>query len=407
MIDNSNISFIEEMDLTKLSKNDLLAKCEELGITKCKSKNKGELIQLINSKQIPTKNQIELIIDDNEELIIHDNEELIIHDNEDNHIISNFNQLSEFTLVDLFSGTGAFSHAFHNTKKVNTIFANDMLDSSEAIFNLNNKIKLTKKNLIDIKDEDIPKSNILTAGFPCQPFSIAGMQKGFDDERSNVFWKILSIIKHNSPEIVILENVKNLQSHDNGNTFKIIIENLQQLNYHIKYSVLNTSKITGIPQNRERIYIVCFKDKQLYDNFEFDFPEIQIKPVIQFLESNIPEKFYYNNSTIIYDELTKNIIKNISTNTIYQYRRYYVRENKNNVCPTLTANMGSGGHNVPIILDHKGIRKLTPRECFNLQGFPSDYKIPNMSTNKLYSLAGNAVSVPVVNLIANRLLNIL
>jgi DNA (cytosine-5)-methyltransferase 1 len=314
---------------------------------------------------------------------------------------------SKLKLVDLFCGTGAFSYAFHLTDKVETIFANDMLDTSEEIFNLNNVIKLTKKNLIDIKDEDIPKSQLLTAGFPCQPFSIAGMQKGFDDERSNVFWKILSIIKNNSPEIVILENVKNLQSHDSGKTFKIIIENLELLKYYVKYSILNTCKITGIPQNRERIYIICFKDKSLYDKFNFDFPEIDLNPVMQYLEKDIPEKYYYNNSTVIYDELKKNVTKHISTNTIYQYRRYYVRENKNNVCPTLTANMGGGGHNVPIILDDKGIRKLTPRECFNLQGFPIDYILPEISTNKLYSLAGNAVSIPVVFLIANKILKIL
>jgi DNA (cytosine-5)-methyltransferase 1 len=314
---------------------------------------------------------------------------------------------SKLKLVDLFCGTGAFSYAFHLTDKVETIFANDMLDTSEEIFNLNNVIKLTKKNLIDIKDEDIPKSQLLTAGFPCQPFSIAGMQKGFDDERSNVFWKILSIIKNNSPEIVILENVKNLQSHDSGKTFKIIIENLELLKYYVKYSILNTCKITGIPQNRERIYIICFKDKSLYDKFNFDFPEIDLNPVMQYFEKDIPEKYYYNNSTVIYDELKKNVTKHISTNTIYQYRRYYVRENKNNVCPTLTANMGGGGHNVPIILDDKGIRKLTPRECFNLQGFPIDYILPEISTNKLYSLAGNAVSIPVVFLIANKILKIL
>jgi DNA (cytosine-5)-methyltransferase 1 len=374
------------MDLTKL---ELLAKCEELGITKCKSKNKGELINIINSKKKQKKQkkpEIEIVIE-----------------NDDDIIVESAN--NNYTLVDLFCGTGAFSYAFHKTNKVTTIFANDMLDSSEEIFNLNNNIKLTKQNLIDIKDIDIPKSDILTAGFPCQPFSIAGMQKGFDDERSNVFWKILSIIKNNNPKIVILENVKNLQSHDNGKTFKIIIENLENLNYYIKYSILNTSKITGIPQNRERIYIVCFKDKSMYDNFEFDFPEIELKPVLQFLENDIPEKYYYNNSTVIYHELQKNVVKNISTNTIYQYRRYYVRENKNNVCPTLTANMGAGGHNVPIILDAKGIRKLSPRECFNLQGFPINYKLPSISTNKLYCLAGNAVSVPVVSLIANRLCN--
>jgi DNA (cytosine-5)-methyltransferase 1 len=399
-ISSNIICNIEEMDLTKLTKAELLVRCEELGITTCKSKNKTKLIELINKNLIANPVSVKktkLIIEDDSE----DN------DSEDEPCTAE-NTLesskSTYTLVDLFCGTGAFSYAFHQTNKVNTIFANDMLDSSEEIFNLNNDIKLTKKNLIDIKDTDIPKSDIITAGFPCQPFSIAGMQKGFDDERSNVFWKILSIIKHNSPKIVILENVKNLQSHDDGKTFKIIIENLQKLNYHIKYSILNTSKITGIPQNRERIYIVCFKDKNLCDKFNFDFPEVPLKPVSEFLEKEIPEKYYYNDSTIIFDELKNSITKHISTNTIYQYRRYYVRENKNNVCPTLTANMGGGGHNVPIILDDKGIRKITPRECFNLQGFPSDYKLPSMSMSKLYSLAGNAVSVPVVKLIANKIM---
>lgn len=367
----------EEMELNKLSKSELLLKCEELGITKCKSKNKTELVELITNKI-------------GKETIVE--EEIPI-------------DLDKYTLVDLFCGTGAFSYAFHQTDKVTTIFANDMLDSSEQIFNLNNVIKLSKKNLIDIKDDDIPKSDIITAGFPCQPFSIAGMQKGFDDERSNVFWKILSIIKHNEPRIIILENVKNLQSHDEGKTFKTIIENLENLNYHIKHSILNTSKITGIPQNRERIYIVCFKDKSMYDKFDFDFPEIQLKPVSEFLETDVPDKYYYNNTTTIFDELHKNVTKHVSTNTIYQYRRYYVRENKNSVCPTLTANMGSGGHNVPIILDEKGIRKLTPKECFNLQGFPNNYKLPSISTSKLYSLAGNAVSVPVVSLIANKIIH--
>jgi len=402
-ISSNIICNIEEMDLTKLNKAELLVRCEELGITKCKSKNKTELIELINKNQ--TANPVTV---KKNKLIIEDDSE--DEDSEDETCTAE-NTLesskSTYTLVDLFCGTGAFSYAFHQTNKVNTIFANDMLDSSEEIFNLNNDIKLTKKNLIDIKDTDIPKSDIITAGFPCQPFSIAGMQKGFDDERSNVFWKILSIIKHNSPKIVILENVKNLQSHDDGKTFKIIIENLQKLNYHIKYSILNTSKITGIPQNRERIYIVCFKDKNLCDKFAFDFPEVPLKPVSEFLEKDIPEKYYYNDSTIIFDELKNSITKHISTNTIYQYRRYYVRENKNNVCPTLTANMGGGGHNVPIILDDKGIRKITPRECFNLQGFPSDYKLPSMSMSKLYSLAGNAVSVPVVKLIANKIVELL
>ena len=197
---SSNIScIIEEMDLTNLSKTELLEKCEELGIKKYKSKNKSELIDLINKKQdtnkdIPLEKQIEINIEHDESI-----ENNLSDIQNDSYVKEN----SKYTLVDLFCGTGAFSYAFHQTKQVNTIFANDMLDSSEEIFNLNNDIKLTKQNLIDIKDIDIPISDILTAGFPCQPFSIAGMQKGFNDERSNVFWKILSIIKNKSQKIVI------------------------------------------------------------------------------------------------------------------------------------------------------------------------------------------------------------
>jgi DNA (cytosine-5)-methyltransferase 1 len=266
---------------------------------------------------------------------------------------------------------------------------------------------MTRQDLITVKENEIPSFNILTGGFPCQPFSIAGSQKGFDDERSNVFWKILSIIKTHTPNIVILENVKNLQSHDNGMTFKIIIENLIACGYYVKHNIINTCKVTHIPQNRERIYIVCFKDGTLYNNFNMDFDKTENCAIVDLLEQDVPNKYYYSDKSAIYNELKQNVVSHIQNNTIYQYRRYYVRENKNSVCPTLTANMGTGGHNVPIILDDKGIRKLTPRECFNLQGFPKDYKLPVLSDSKLYSLAGNAVSIPVVTLIANRIAELL
>jgi len=377
------------MDLEELSKKELLEKCQELGIMKCKSKTKLELIKTIKHLLQLQNSEIEKQVT-----------EIKLQEPQSETDV-------KFKMIDLFAGTGAFSYAFHQTNKVDTVFANDLLESSESIFNLNNHIKLTRKDLNSIKDEEIPEFDILTGGFPCQPFSIAGMKKGFEDERSNVFWKILSILKTHSPKIVVLENVKNLQSHDNGNTYKVIVENLTNLGYHVKTKILNTCKITNVPQNRERIYIACFKDKKMYDKFNFEFNEIENNSIVNFLEENIPEKYYYNDKTIIYDELKKNVVKPIETNTIYQYRRYYVRENKNGVCPTLTANMGGGGHNVPIILDKKGIRKLTPRECFNLQGFHKDYKLPTLSDSKLYSLAGNAVSMPVVCLIANRIAELL
>jgi DNA (cytosine-5)-methyltransferase 1 len=250
----------------------------------------------------------------------------------------------------------------------------------------------------------IPSHDILVGGFPCQPFSIAGNQEGFNDERSNVFWKILSIIEHHKPACIILENVKNLVSHDNGNTFKTILENLESRGYSVCYRILNTSQLTGIPQNRERIYIVCIKSKDVFNKFSIEFEQKKKKKITEFLEENIQNKYYYTNSSSTWELLSNADIK---IGTVYQYRRVYVRENKSNECPTLTANMGSGGHNVPIVRDNKGIRKLTPRECFNFQGFPSTYNLSGLSDMNLYKLAGNAVSVPIVSLIANRLVPLL
>lgn len=133
-------------------------------------------------------------------------------------------------------------------------------------------------NNIDITS--IEKHNILTAGFPYQPFSIAGNRKGFNDIRSNVFWKIIELLNFHNTEIIILENVKNLISHDNGNTFKIILDELYKLNYYIKYKILDTYKITEIPQHKERIYIIGFKNKNKYDKFNFNFEIKENKKIL-------------------------------------------------------------------------------------------------------------------------------
>lgn len=306
--------------------------------------------------------------------------------------------------VDLFCGTGAFSYVLEK-EGCKCVFANDMIDESYEIYNLNHKGDVFyQKNLNDIDVNIIPTHDILCGGFPCQPFSIAGKQKGFNDERSNVFWKIIEILKLRKPSIVILENVKNLTSHDKGNTFRIIQTELEKVGYYIKYQIIDTCKISHIPQHRERIYIIGFLDKSKYDDFQFDFNEIENKPIHTFLDTDVPDKYYYTNKLKVFEEIKKHVTKSIDTNTVYQYRRYYVRENKSNCCPTLTANMGGGGHNVPIIKDEKGIRKLTPRECFNLQGFPASFNLPNVSDTKLYKLSGNAVSIPVVECIIKKLM---
>ena len=273
--------------------------------------------------------------------------------------------------------------------------------------------KLIKKDTEEVKvynfeveeDHTYTVENIIVLN--CQPFSIAGKQKGFEDKRSNVFHKIVKILEHHKPRFVILENVKNLKGHDKGNTFKVICEKLTNCGYKIKHQILNTCKVTNIPQNRERIYIVCFKNQEDFDKFDFNFPEVEVQNIQSCLETTIPEKYYYTDRFKVYDTIKKDVVKHVNTNTVYQYRRHYTRENKSSVSPTLTANMGGGGHNVPLILDDKGIRKLTPRECFNLQGFPSDFVLPNLCDSKLYKLAGNAVSVPVIELLSKKIFTLI
>jgi DNA (cytosine-5)-methyltransferase 1 len=145
--------------------------------------------------------------------------------------------------------------------------------------------------------------------------------------------------------------------------------------------------------------MVGFKNKDYSDKFEFPNPVKLTKKIIDLLEKKVLEKYYYNGKPL-YEKLKKSVK---DEGVVYQWRRQYVRENKSGVCPTLTANMGTGGHNVPIIKDKKGIRKLTPLECARIQGFPSDYKIPNLADSALYKQFGNSVSVPVIEAVAKQM----
>lgn len=333
-------------------------------------------------------------------------------DSIDNYNLFDFNEnnKNKLRLADFCAGSGAFSLIFDKLELAYTVYANDSEKNCKKFFDENSKnCKLYLSDIFDLKIENIPQMDILTAGFPCQPFSKAGKQEGFKDERSNVFYKLMEIIKYHKPRFVIFENVKNLQSHDDGKTFEIIIQNIKEANYYFKYKILNTCKISTIPQNRERIYIICFKFQNDFENFKFpeNISESNLS-IKDFLENNINSKYYYNNEIKIYGKLLEDVKKTIDKNIIYQYRRFYVTENKKNVCPTLTANMGSGGHNVPILKDKNGIRKLTPKECFYLQGFSSDLKISSkMSDSALYKIAGNAVSLPVIEKIGLQLIKIL
>ncbi len=308
--------------------------------------------------------------------------------------------------ASFFAGVGGIDLGFQMAGS-ETVYANEVDPYPADTFELNNAIKVDRRDVRDVKAEEIPNFDILLAGFPCQAFSIAGYRQGFDDSkgRGNLFFEMVRIIAAKKPRVAFFENVKNLVSHDKGNTFRVICEALDKLGYQYVFQVMNACEYGNIPQNRERIYIVAFREEQDYLNFKMPLPiklEKTIRDEIDF-DAKVDNKYYYSaNNCAFFDQL---LTEMTNPNTIYQWRRVYVRENKSNLVPTLTANMGTGGHNVPLILTNdRRIRKLTPHECFNIQGFPKSFQLPAQANGRLYKQAGNSVVVPVIQRIAEAIM---
>lgn len=307
--------------------------------------------------------------------------------------------MSSFKFIDLFAWIWGFHIALSNLwwkcvssaeidKNARKTYKNNFYKHNKELFDNN----LFFDDVTKLSWEEIKDHNILCAGFPCQAFSIAWHRKWFEDDRWNLFFDVARIIKKKSPEVVFLENVKNLKSHDEWNTFKVILETLKDLWYYVHSEVLNSYEYWNVPQNRERIYIVGFKDKKAYDKFQFPKKIKLEKDIKSILEKNVDEKFYYNWKPL-YDRIKDDVI---TENVAYQWRRQYVRENKKWVFPTLTANMWTWWHNVPIIYTKKWIRKITPKECLRVQGYPESYTFPDISNWQKYKQAWNSVSVPVL-----------
>ena len=303
--------------------------------------------------------------------------------------------------IDLFAGIGGFRVAFESIGAICAFSAEIDKHACETY-----KLNFGDSPFCDISTleaKNIPNFDILCAGFPCQPFSLAGKRQGFQDTRGTLFFDIERIIKEKQPKAFILENVKGLVNHDKDQTLKVILETLEKkLNYKVFYKVLN-SKDYNVPQNRERIYIIGFKNH----NVEFKFPE-KLEPTIDL--SHIRDK---NLEGTEISELAKSHIETHLKNHRYYEKiknnplllTYEIRKSRasfrfDNLSPCLTAKMGTGGNNVPIFVNE--MRKFTTRECLRIQGFPESYKIaPNIGQS--YKQIGNSVSVPVVQLLAEEM----
>jgi DNA (cytosine-5)-methyltransferase 1 len=310
--------------------------------------------------------------------------------------------------IDLFAGIGGMRIAF-NKAGAECVLTCEINEAALTTYKANFKPineHVYHNNILTLEHSNIPNHDILVAGFPCQPYSIAGLRKGLKDERGgDVFLAIIEILKAKKPKSFLLENVKGMLNHDNGETFKFIIKSLEDCGYKTIHKVLNTKDYANVPQNRERVFLVGFTEEEC--RYKFQFPkEVKLtKTIHDCLETiKVPNEFYYDDRFECFKIIKEQVT---SEDTIYQWRRQYVRENKSNSCPTLTANMGSGGHNVPLIKDKFGIRKLTPRETANFQGFPSDFVLPKISNSKLYHQFGNSVTVPLIEKIAKEIIKVI
>ena len=313
-----------------------------------------------------------------------------------------------FTFIDLFAGIGGFRLAMQSCGG-RCVFSSEWDENAKKTY-LNNfgeypfgdiTLESTKKCIPDGFD-------VLCGGFPCQAFSIAGYRRGFEDTRGTLFFDVAEIIRRKRPKAVYLENVKNLYTHDNGKTFEVIKNTLEGLGYVVYHKVMNAMEYANVPQNRERIFIVCFDPKQVpnHANFKFPAPVKLTKTIHDCIKDDENSKeLFYSDKMGHFKDLQDGIT---SMDSIYQWRRQYVRENKSHVCPTLTANMGTGGHNVPLILTDNGIRKLSPKECINFQGYPAKYEFPETISNAAkYKQAGNSVVVPLIKRVSEQIIAVI
>jgi DNA (cytosine-5)-methyltransferase 1 len=299
----------------------------------------------------------------------------------------------KYKTIDLFAGIGGIRLGFESYGCEN-VFSSEWDKEAQKMYEANFGEKpFGDINLIEPKD--IPDHDILLAGFPCQPFSIAGKGLGFADTRGTLFFNIEEIIREKRPKAFLLENVKRLTTHDNGQTFAVILEKLRGLGYTVYHKVFNSLNF-GVPQKRERIYIVGFLDP-IY--FKFPRPLGYYKPLSEILQNDneIP-KSYFLSDTI--KEKRMNAVKGVPP-----FPSIWHENIGGNISalPYSCALRAGGSYNYLVV---NGVRRLTDREMLRLQGFPDTFKI-NLPYSQARKVAGNSVSVPVIKAIAGEIMNAL
>ena len=313
----------------------------------------------------------------------------------------------ELSVGSLFSGIGGIDLAFQQAGfKLSWAIEKDAACCRTYRYNFKDA-QLIENDIRFVDPSMLSAVDVITAGFPCQPFSVAGKQRGFNDPRGHLFYEVGKFIRAYKPKFVFLENVPNLMDHNDGKTFLVVHDVLSDLNYSIRYRVLRASKYGGVPQIRDRIYIVAFREQEDCDVFQFPGKMdlcVTIEDILH-RDQKKHDVYYYSDNCSFYKKASKIVTKRDS---IYRVYHDSIKITQNHMCPTLTASMGTSTNQVPLIIDNYGLRKLTLQECLDFQGFPKGFYFPNTITlDEAYKQCGNSVVVPIIRRIAEQIMRVL
>lgn len=306
----------------------------------------------------------------------------------------------------LFSGIGGIDLGFIQTGfEIAWAIENDPASCETYRANFKD-VLLIEQDIRKVSAESLSRVDVIAAGFPCQAFSVGGKQQGFCDDRGDLFFEIARFIKAHTPRFVFLENVANLVQHDGGRTFHVIYNTLIEYGYFIRYRIMRASEYGNIPQIRDRIYIVAFRQIEDCDSFSFPEPtelKVKISDIIN-PAKRVRNVYYYTNSDP-FSLAAQKIVKH--KDSIYRVYHSSIKITQNHMCPTLTASMGTQKNQVHLVRDDYGVRKLTLRECLRFQGFPDSFGFPKTGTiENAYKQIGNSVCVPVVRRIAEMIMKV-
>ena len=311
-----------------------------------------------------------------------------------------------YTFIDLFAGIGGLRLALESTG-ARCVYSNEWNKFSRKTYEANFH-EIPDDDITKVDASDIPSHNILVGGFPCQPFSIAGVSSkrslgratGFADEtQGTLFFDVCRIIAAKRPKAFFLENVKNLKSHDGGRTFEVIRDCIEELDYELYEQVLDASQF--VPQHRERIVLIGF-DRRRYDDIRFDFSDMRepdrLPRLSDILEDEVPEKYTLS------DRMWEWMHEHAARHKALGHGFGFGLADPDGVSRTLSARYYKDGSEILIPQDGRNPRRLTPRECARLQGFPDSFVIP-VSDTQAYKQFGNSVAVPLMSEVARLLTN--